>query len=333
MNGPSIERTLYDLFAGRATPLQKKAVEEWLRTPTNQEVYYQVLARYEAEHAQYEPDAEAALTNFEAFMQGGTYPRHATTPVFTVVRSAGWTNARWLLSVAASVLLLLGFGYVTHDRWAYDRYEAPFGQTRTLSLPDGSEVTLNAHSQLRVPRFGFGNADREVWLTGEGYFSVRHTTHDHKFTVHTPNLDVRVLGTKFNVNTRSGQTEVILDEGKVQLIRPKTPAQPLTMKPGEQATLAEGDTAFRRKVVSSPDVVGAYRQQRLVFDGTPLSQVAERIQDYYGIRVVVGSRELARREFSGTLPNNDLNVVLRSLSVTYNLAVERQPGQVILKTQ
>lgn len=342
MNGPSIEHTLYDLFAGRATPLQKQAVEEWLRTAENRDVYYQLLARYETEHAQYEPDTARALTNFEQFMAGKAYPRHrvgprSAGPVFMVSKDEntrwGWANRRWMLGMAASLLAVVGLGYVTHDRWAYERFEAPFGQTTNVTLADGSDVTLNAHSSLRVPRFGFGNSDRHVWLSGEGYFSVRHTTGDHRFTVHTPNLDVQVLGTCFNVNTRSGQTEVVLDEGKVQLVQPKVPTRPLTLKPGDQATLAEGDTAFSRKVVALPEQVAAYRQNRLVFTDTPLSQVASAIQNYYGIRVVVSSRELARRELTGTLPNNDLNVVLRSLSVSYNLAVERRTDQVVLRPQ
>lgn len=336
MNGPSIDRTLHDLFAGRATPLQKKTVEDWLRTPGNQEVYYQCLARYEADHAQYVPDLDSSLTDYQSFMRGETYPRHSQE---TQVRALPvWRQPRWLLGIAASLLLVAGLGYVTFSRWGYDTLASPYGQTRTLTLADGSDVTLNAHSSLRVQRFGFGNADRHVWLTGEGYFSVRHTVNDHAFVVHTNDLDVHVLGTKFNVDTRAGRTEVVLSEGRVELVAPRAatanvPVRPLTMKPGDQVTMMTGDTAFRRKVAVLPEQVAAYRHKRLVFADTPLSQVAERIQSYYGIRVVVPNRELARRELTGTLPNNDLNVVLRTLSLSYNLAVERQPNRVVLKPQ
>ncbi|MBO0951091.1 FecR family protein [Fibrella forsythiae] len=332
MDGPSIERTLHDLFAGRATPLQKKTVEVWLRTPENQELYYQCLARYEADHSQYIPDLTTSLADYQSFMKGGTYPRHGTAaPIRPLpVRQ----SPRWLLSIAASLLLLLGVGYVTYDWWGYESLTAPYGQTRTFTLADGSDVTLNAHSVLRVPRFGFGNADRDVWMTGEGYFNVRHTVNDHRFTVHTSNLDIHVLGTKFNVDARAGQTEVVLSEGKVELVEANAADKhSLTMKPGDQVTLMKGDTAFRRKLTLRPDQVAAYRQNQLVFTDTPLSQVAQRIEEYYGIRVVVPNRELARRELTGTLPNNDLTVVLRTLSLSYNLAVDRRPNQVILKPQ
>ncbi len=334
MNEPVlIERMLNDLFAGRATPLQKKAVEAWLREPGHAERYFQYLARYEATHGQYAPDLDTALTDYQSFMEGQAYPRRQGQPQ---VRSLSvWRNTRWMLSVAASVLLVLGLGYATRGRWAYEQHRTPYGQTRHLTLPDGSEVTLNANSAVRLARFGFGNTDRHVWLTGEAYFSIRHTVNDHAFTVHTNNLDVRVLGTRFNVNTRSGQTEVVLNEGKVELIKPRTGpptgVKPVLMRPGEAATLAEGDTAFRRRAVLLPEHVSAYRQNRLVFDETPLSQVAQCIQEYYGIRVVVSNRELARRELTGTLPNNDLSLVLRTLSLSYNLSVDRQPNQVVLR--
>jgi len=332
MDGPSIERTLNDLFAGRATPLQKKSVEVWLRIPENLELYYQCLARYEADNSQYVPDLATSLTDYQSFMKGATYPRRAAD---TLVRPLPIRQSpRWLLSIAASIVLLLGLGYVTYEWWGYESLTSPYGQTRTFTLADGSDVILNAHSVLRVPRFGFGNSDREVWMTGEGFFNVRHTVNDHRFTVHTSNLDIRVLGTKFNVDTRASRTEVMLSEGKVELVKPDAAdKRSLTMKPGDQVTLMAGDTAFRRKLTIRPEQVAPYRQNQLVFADTPLSQVAQRIEDYYGIKVVVPNRELARRELTGTLPNNDLTVVLRTLSLSYNLAVDRRPNQVILKPQ
>ena len=334
MNEPvSIERILNDLFAGRATPLQKKAVEDWLRDAGNAEKYFQFLARYEATYGQFSPDSASALSDYQSFMNGGLYPRRQADAQVRMLPI--WRNTRWLLSVAASVLVLLGIGYGTAGTWAYQQHTTPYGQTRRLTLPDGSDVTLNANSSVRLLRFGFGNADRHVWLTGEAYFSVRHTVNDHAFTVHTDDLDVHVLGTRFNVNSRSGQTEVVLNEGRVELIQPRTGpqvrVQPVMMRPGEAATLAKGDTAFRRRAMVLPDHVAAYRQNKLVFDDTPLSQVAQRIEEYYGIRVVVSNRELARRELTGTLPNNDLSLVLRTLSLSYNLTVDRQPNQVVLR--
>lgn len=330
-----IEHTLYEFFAGRATPLQQKLIEEWLREPGHEEAYFTYLARWEADHLQYTPDTQAALTAYQSFMSGRQpYPRHR--PALTEApRRLFWQHPFFRsLSVAAALALVLGAAYATRTYWLYERLTAPYGQTRTLALADGSEVTLNAHSSVRVPRWLAYADRREVWLDGEAYFSVNRTPDRRSFIVHTANLDVQVLGTRFNVNTRRGQTQVVLNEGKVQLMaRAATGAaraRPIVMQPGETAALAPGDTAFRKTVVPTAPAT-AWRDRRLVFDETPLSQVAQTIEDYYGIKVVIGNRSLARRELTGTLPNNDLSVVLKTLSVSYNLAVVREPNRIILR--
>jgi ferric-dicitrate binding protein FerR (iron transport regulator) len=328
------EYLLTELFAGRATPLQKKMIEAWLREPGNEEAYYRYVERWEREHAQYAPDTPAALKAYEAFLhQSQPYPRHLPAEVSAGrSRRLGW---RTLLSLAASVALLLGL-YLTRAQWLYETTVAPYGQTRALRLPDGTTVTLNAHSSLRVRRAWLdwlGGGDREAWLDGEGYFSVVRTANRRRFVVHTDRLDVRVLGTKFNVNTRRGQTEVVLNEGKVQLLsRPDEAAgvRSLLLKPGEYAALTASDTTFRRGRVR-PEAYSSWRENRLVFDETPLSQVAQKIEDYYGVRVILGRRELARRELTGTLPNDDLSVVLQSLSASYNLSVERHDDRIVLR--
>ncbi|AQG80984.1 FecR family protein [Spirosoma montaniterrae] len=336
MTPANLEYILYELFAGRATPLQKKLIEGWLREPGNEEVYYYYVAKWETEHRQYDPDTPTALSDYEAFIAGRkpfAYQSQSGNQQ-PVVRQL---NSRWVWRIAASILLVAGL-WLTRATWAYERYSVPFGQMRAVPLRDGSTVTLNAHSTLRVPRFAalrrmLGRTDREVWLDGEGFFSIARTTDNQRFVVHTSRLDVQVLGTKFNVSTRRGKTEVVLNEGKVQLFtRPGGQEKPrsLLMQPGDLASLTPGDTLFRKTTVK-PEVRTAWRTNRLVFDETPLSQVAQQIEDYYGIRVVIGNRELARRELTGTLPNNDLNVVLKTLSVSYNLAVDRQDDRIILR--
>jgi len=330
MTPTQVAHLLNELFAGRVTPLQQKQVEAWLREPGHEEVYYEHLARWEAEHSYYAPDTPTALADYEQFMAGrASYPlrRDVVTAVPSGHALGRVLAGRWAWRIAAGVALLLGL-YGTNTYWAYERYVAPYGQTRHLHLPDGTDVTLNAHSTLRVSRFGFSRADRTVWLEGEAYFNVAHLPNHQRFVVHTPALDVRVLGTRFNVNTRRGQTAVVLNEGRVQLVAPQ--AQPLLMQPGDYVALAERDTTFR-KLATDAQRLPAWREGRLVFNETPLAQVARQLEDYYGVRVEVGSHELARRELTGTLPNNDLNVVLRALSVSYNVAVDRQPDKIVLR--
>ena len=102
---------------------------------------------------------------------------------------------------AAVALLLLTTGLWTfRNVLIYKTYHTASGETKTFVLVDGSQVTLNTLSSLRVPRWGFGSSSREVFLDGEAAFSVRHTPDGRKFIVKTQkDFEVVVLGTEFSV--------------------------------------------------------------------------------------------------------------------------------------
>ena len=150
----------------------------------------------------------------------------------------------WL--VAASIGVALVGGWLLRDRLLQQTYTTAFGEIRVLILADGSRVTLNANSTLRVPRFGFGQQTRNVLLTGEAAFSVTHTLDDKPFIVRTgKSFEVVVLGTEFVVYNRHQGGRVVLNRGKVQLRYKQGEAtRQLTMQPGDQATMnARGTTA------------------------------------------------------------------------------------------
>lgn len=71
----------------------------------------------------------------------------------------------------------------------------------------------------------------------------------------------------------------------------------------------------------------------LVFENTPLSEVAKIIQDYYGVQVVVNDPLLSARQFTGTLPNNDLNIILLALKTSYKINVEQKGDRIFLDNE
>jgi ferric-dicitrate binding protein FerR (iron transport regulator) len=214
----------------------------------------------------------------------------------------------------------------------YDTYVTSYGMTKNILLEDGSEVTLNANSTLRVPKDLITNEVREVWLEGEGFFSIAKRPNYVRFLVHANNVNVEVLGTKFNVNNRRGNTEVVLSEGSVKLtsdLQEKNNAV-LYMKPGDMVSLSQRDAIFKRKVVV-PEKYSAWQSNKLVFEDTPLYEVAQKIEDYYGVQIVIQDKTIADRQLTGTLPNNDLGIVLKSLSASHNLSIQREENQIIFR--
>ena len=204
--------------------------------------------------------------------------------------------------------------------------------TKNILLEDGSEVTLNANSTLKVPKDLTTDQFREVWLEGEGFFSIAKKPNHVRFLVHANNVSVEVLGTKFNVNNRRGNTEVVLTEGSVRLTSdlPRKDNAVLYMKPGDMVSLSSRDTTFKRKVVV-PEKYSAWQSNKLVFEDTPLFEVAQKLEDYYGVQIVIQDKTIADRQLTGTLPNNDLGIVLKSLSASHNLSIQREEDQIIFR--
>jgi transmembrane sensor len=324
------ERILIAYFENRATPHEKLLIKQWLRDG-NEEIFYQQLAKWEASHQQFVPDQNAALDKYRKFLEGNldekVVPIHAAEA--RSIHSAGLF--RYASVAAAAIALLCVAFYFGQNYFSYEHYSTSYGMTKNILLPDGSEVTLNANSTLKVPKDLAENSEREVWLDGEAFFSVAKRPNRVRFFVHTDNLSVEVLGTKFNVNNRRGKTEVVLSEGKVKLTSNQNATDTVVyMKPGDFVSLAKVDPAFRKRIVK-PENFTTWKSNSLSFEETPLSQVAEKIEDYYGVTIEIADKDLAARQLTGTLPNNDLGVVLRSLSSAHNLIIQRDDDRIVFK--
>ena len=205
-----------------------------------------------------------------------------------------------------------------------------------MLLPDGSRVTLNGHSTLRYPAAWAAGKPREVWLDGEGYFAVQHQADNQRFLVHTTaGFSVEVLGTKFTVSHRRDQGRVVLLSGKVRVSFAGHQHPDVLLAPGELVETREVQpaqpviTAYRR-VHTAP--YASWKDAELVLDETTIAELAARLQDTYGLRVVVATSELNQRKVTGTVPLRDLNVLLQSLEETLHLRASRQ-GNVLTLTE
>ena len=324
---------LFDYFSGRAAPLIKNRVEEWLRQPGSEEFFYECLEAWENTYLQDIPPLDEEHHRYREYMRRtpatALPPAEASTPELP----KRWPFSGWL-AVAASVVLLLGASFVFwKDTILYRTYTARYGETCAVTLPDRSQVTLSANSTLRVPR-RFGKDEiREVWLSGEAFFSVTHQRNHRRFVVHAKQMDIEVLGTKFNVNDRRGATQVVLQEGQVKIVSfLESKADTVLMKPGQLAKASHQRKQVTLKKVQAESYV-SWRENKLVFEETPLPEVLQTVEDYYGITFTNRSRNAAwlQKRYTGILPNNDLPVVLKALSSIYRLDIQREENQIIIQ--
>jgi ferric-dicitrate binding protein FerR (iron transport regulator) len=247
-----------------------------------------------------------------------------------------------LFRVAAVFLLFALLGAAT---WLYSGLAggrvfatiATSDQKRTITLPDGSTALLNAHSQLRYRDDWAEEGDREIWLKGEAFFEVAkkpyHPAGTEKvryarFVVHTSHLDVEVLGTQFNVNTHPENTRVVLREGKVKLDAAGT--SPVVMQPGDWVEYKAQEKAMAKKAVNA-ELYTAWRQNRLVFNETPLREVAQLLEDNYGLSVEFDNPATAAKKLSGVMPADNLPLLLRAIEQSFALKAEQNGNRILIR--
>jgi ferric-dicitrate binding protein FerR (iron transport regulator) len=330
MEKPVSKEILFEYFAGRATLLQKRMIEEWLLLPQNEDYFYQCLDEWENKYPQHVPDTEQALTDYEYFMDHRT-GSPAVRRSAVVRPFSQRSGARWLVAASVSILMAAICLYAGKEYLFYQIYSTKLGEMRTLTLADQSQVTLNANSSLKVPRTWFSVPDREVWLTGEAFFSIQETLDKKRFIVHTSALEVEVLGTKFNVTDRRSKTRVVLQEGKVKItssIYPQT--QPVLMRPGDYVEHSPRTARIKRKAVKMGNYT-AWRENKLIFESSPLGEVLETVEDYYNVHIQLRDPTLASKQYTGILPTDDLDVILKSISTVYELEASREENQILLK--
>jgi transmembrane sensor len=208
------------------------------------------------------------------------------------------------------------------------QFQTAFGEQKNILLPDGSKIQLNGNSSIHYSSEWNTTNDREIWISGEAFFEVTHTANHQPFIVHTgESLDVKVLGTRFNVKVRRHKTEVMLEEGKVRLQMNAVPGRDtLTMKPGDLVTLMKEDLKQETVIASR---YAAWKDHKLYFSETPLSEVAKILEDTYGFEVQFKKRSLNDRKLSGEIQSKDGEEILTAIRESLDIKITEDGRKVV----
>lgn len=178
----------------------------------------------------------------------------------------------------------------------FNTLTTPRGGEFKLMLSDGTLVHLNADTRLRYP-VAFVGKERRVFLSGEAYFEVA-TDSTRPFYVETGDVQVRVYGTEFDVNTyREGETRAVLVEGRVG-VKPLRGRNEVEMKPGELLTYERATKTMRVERVDVRSYV-AWKEGYFAFENETLEEVMERLALWYNVEVFFQSEQAKAFEFTG----------------------------------
>lgn len=325
-----IQKILFDYFEGRATSMQRRLIEDWLKEDADNEIlFYQFLDAWESQSPQYMPNEAKAWTKFEAVLNTPLTPaaqENGDAPV--TLRS--WRNI-WFM--AASVVLLVASSlFFFQKQILYRTYETGFAQMQSIMLSDETVVTLNANSKLYVPRWGFYGSKRVVLLDGEGEFNVKHTQDNKRFVIKTDSdFEVEVFGTQFVFYAREHAKKVVLNEGKVQINYQAGKQQ--IMAPGDVVTLDSDSKTLELTKTDNPKKYSVWKFHQFYFDDTPLSEAAITIKEHFGVHIIFKDSILEHRRLSGYFKAEKSEDLFKALSLLLNIDIKQQKDNVIISNK
>jgi transmembrane sensor len=332
-----------------------------------------------ASYAECDPEVLAPSSHLAASLvrdDGASSRGGAAATDLTWWQAYRLASRRWVIpaSLAAAAVFLVAYfrwplaNVVDERNAAYAMTAATeLGELRKVALPDGSIVQLNTDSAADVQ---FSSSERRLRLTrGEAHFTVAKNR-ARPFTVSAGGVDVRAIGTEFNVRLRSAAVEVLVTEGKVMVgdepsQRPhqtgaesaadteaplrdgsadsRTLNSPslasLALAAGEKITIP---TVRRSGAVSTPaasvavprveiEHTLAWRERRLEFVSTPLSEMVAEFNRYNRGKLVIADHALANQRFGGVFRPDDSAGFVRALEVNFGVVAEQRAAETILR--
>lgn len=250
----------------------------------------------------------------------------------------------WIGSIAASLILAVTVYIVaTKEHSLYPSANnivstKPASKSKII-LPDGSQVWLNSESKISYGK-QFGSTLREVELTGEAFFDVVKDK-NKPFIIHTSTIDIRVIGTAFNVRSYPGEktVETALIRGIVEVTVHNNPENKIILKPNEKLVLqvpAKNDKSVDRSTASdnnepflsisklqylnndSSAVETSWTKNQLAFSSESLDEVAAKIGRWYGVEIMIKDQKLIEGKYTGVFEDESLTEVLNALKLTGN---------------
>lgn len=216
----------------------------------------------------------------------------------------------------------------------------PNGKNTSFKLPDGSTVWLNAGSKLDYSKIN-ETGNREVHLTGEAFFDVVKNP-ARPFIIHTSSIDVKVLGTKFNVKAypEDKTVETSLVQGSVEVFVKSRPGEKYLLKPNQKLVLLNEEQAVSKssivttkKDLNLPIIAithltypkndtlateTSWTRNKLSFENESFAVIAKKMERWYDVTITFKNQELETEELNGDFSKETLQQALEALRFTNN---------------
>ena len=219
---------------------------------------------------------------------------------------------QWFFRVASMLVLFVAIGYFLNTRLPENQW-AEKGQKTTFTLPDHSEVVLNADSEITYKKSNW-DTNRKLKLLGEAYFKVAK---GKTFEVATNVGTVTVLGTQFNVKARENRLDVICYEGKVRV---KYQNQEVVITKNQSVSFENGNPLDIPNTLESKP---SWLNNELTFNKNNLTSVISELERQYNVTINNKSNNHSQL-FTGKMPADDIQSALQIIASTYHLQTSKK---------
>lgn len=215
----------------------------------------------------------------------------------------------------------------------YNTLTIPYGKHFEISLSDGTKVYLNSGSSLKYPVNFIHGEERKVFLNGEAYFDVEKDA-KHPFIVNSGEMNVRVLGTEFNLSSypEDKNIKTVLVEGSVSVYNAEdayTGSLSTKLNPGFKASFNK-----RSKTVSVKkadlDMETAWVNGKIIFRRTLFSDIIKKLERQYNVSIENNNPEIGNQRFAASFDNETIEEVLESFNTNFNIDYTIKENKIII---
>ena len=317
-----MDELLVKYLADEATPPEQELVEEWVSSSEANRHYFQHFQLIWQESQQLAAtiavDENKAWQRFQRRVK-----KKKSAPA--KIKAFGWWR------IAASILIVAGAAWFTStllEKGSADPEMlniASISEIKRDTLPDGSVAVLNKHSELSYPA-RFKGKTRKVKLRGEAFFNITPNK-EKPFIIDVNDVQVKVVGTSFNIRSVNGLTEVIVETGIVQVTKG---TEVIELKAGERISLEPVDTTSQKET-SDDKLYNYYISRTFVCDNTPLWKLVEKLNEAYDANIRIGKEELRKLPLNVTFTDESLDVILKIISETLMIKVVKEDKEIVLQ--
>lgn len=251
------------------------------------------------------------------------------------------TRYRVAVGLAACVIAVAGMALGSYRVWfTGDRYATPVGGVASLPLADGSRITLNTDSQVRV---NFNDHQRQIDLSqGEAFFEVAHDV-ERPFVVRAGGRRVVAVGTKFSVRREAEELQVVVTEGRVRVengddeltqVLAFTPAKKreerVVLSAGAVVSARKNDIVVQNHPLADAEEILSWRNGFINFRGTRLADAAAEFNRYNTRQILVRDPVAANMQLTGRFRATNIDAFVALLEKTHGVEVDRTDATLVL---